>query len=198
MKLYKFENILNEIASVFDMDQWDEQVNTFTDIISTQLNEFVHTTEFDHIYILECSTYPKFEQWNFYKNEIYIDGEKVWLKSPIGTIYPGTIENIWRNKQKTVTVYIDKLDQLGESCKSMFGGCKSLVSVPWFDTSRVTDMSSMFYNCKSLVSVPKFNTNKVCTMYEMFEECPSLSEKTKKAWSSVYDFETHRKKRNEH
>ena len=33
-----YYKILNEIASVFDIDQWDEQVNTFTDTISKDLN----------------------------------------------------------------------------------------------------------------------------------------------------------------
>ena len=36
---------------------------------------------------------------------------------------------------------------------SMFCNCYSLVSVPQFDTSSVTDMSSMFDNCYSFVNV---------------------------------------------
>ena len=41
MKLYKFENILNEIASVFDIDQWDVQANVFTNTVK----DFTDTDE---------------------------------------------------------------------------------------------------------------------------------------------------------
>ena len=39
MKLYKFENILNEIASTFNMDQWNDQVDTFTNDIKSVTEE---------------------------------------------------------------------------------------------------------------------------------------------------------------
>ena len=231
-----YYKILNEIASVFDMDQWDEQINLFTNVIDKQLNTFVHYTKYEDIYILEnCNTHD-FPLYNFYKERCYVNGEKVVLDKY------GTTENKWKDRE-TVDVIIEDLNQLGGSCKFMFANCESLVSIPAsFDTSGVTDMESMFYNCKylesiplfdtsnvadmesmfgwcnSLVSVPKFNTsgvNKMAYMFEgckslvsvplfntsrvtdmerMFQGCYSLSEETKQAWSSVYNFETNEKK----
>ena len=56
----------------------------------------------------------------------------------------------------------------------MFYNCRSLVSVPLFDTSSVTSMDSMFYNCSSMVSVPLFDTSSVTNMDSMFYNCSSL------------------------
>ena len=178
-----YYKILNEIASVFDMDQWDEQVNVFTNVIDKQLNAFVHNTKYNDIYILENNFSHKFPQFDFYRERCYANGEKVELD-----IW-GTIENKWKD-QETVYVIIENLDQLGKSCEYMFSNCFSLVSVPWFDTSRVTDMYSMFNGCESLESVPKFDTNRMTHMGRMFIGCDSLSEETKQEWSSVYNFET--------
>ena len=158
-----YYKILNEIASAFDMDQWDEQVNLFTDVIDKQLNSFVHNTKYNWIYILNNN----FPQFDFYKERCYVNSEKVILDEL------GTTENEW-DDQETVKVIIKDLDQLGESCKSMFHRCHSLVSVPIFNTSRVTDMTSMFYECEFLVSVPLFDTSKVTNMDEMFNGCKSL------------------------
>ena len=182
-----YYKILNEIASVFDMDQWDKRVNLFTDVIDDQLNAFVHNTKYDWIFILESDYGHSFPQYKFYAERCYVNGEKVELESD------GTIRNKWK-EQETVNVTIEDLDQLGEFCQYMFYDCLSLVSVPWFDTSRVKYMGDMFRWCKSLVSVPLFDTSKVINMDEMFYDCPSLSEKTIQEWSSVYNFETNEKK----
>ena len=200
-----YYKILNEIASVFDMDQWDEQVNPFTEVIESQLTYFVHNTKNVWIYILEQYINHDFPQFSFYRERCYVNGEKVELDEN------GTAENKWKD-QETVNVIIKDLDQLGKSCNSMFWGCYSLVSVPWFDTSRVTDMGHMFYECRSLESVPLFDTSRVTDMEcmfgwcnslesvplfvisrltymgDMFYNCPSLSEKTKKEWGSIYNF----------
>ena len=180
-----YYKILNEIASVFDTDQWDEQVNLFTNVIDKQLNTFVHNTKYDIIFILEnYAGHHDFPQFDFYKERCYVNGEKVHLS------FNGVINNDWKDKE-TVNVMIEDLDQI-DSCASMFWGCISLVSVPWFDTSRVTDMSSMFYRCISLVSVPLFDTTGIrpACLTDMFNKCNSLSEETKHEWSSVYDFIT--------
>jgi surface protein len=57
----------------------------------------------------------------------------------------------------------------------MFYGCYSLASVPLFRTSNVTNMSSMFYQCTSLVNIPLFDTSKVTIMNNMFNFCYSLT-----------------------
>ncbi len=56
----------------------------------------------------------------------------------------------------------------------MFSGCKSLVSLPKFDTSHVKDMSEMFKDCTSLQFVPNFDTSKVESMRFMFSGCGEL------------------------
>ena len=181
-----YYKILNEIAATFNMDQWDEQVNLFTDIIDKQLRPFVHYTKSDYIYILENSIHY-FPQFNFYKERCYVNGEKVELDRY------GRTNNKWED-QEIVDVIIEDLDQLGESCKNMFFDCFSLVSVPKFDTSRVTNMCYMFYRCWSLKTVPLFNIRGVTDMDDMFHGCSSLSEKTKQEWSPVYNFTINDKK----
>jgi surface protein len=57
---------------------------------------------------------------------------------------------------------------------SMFSGCPLLQSVPLFDTTSVTTMNSMFTGCNSLESVPLFNTQNVTNMSVMFSSCNSL------------------------
>ena len=176
-----YYKILNEIASVFDIDQWDEQVNIFTNVISRQLRPFVHNTKNSYIFILEQWGDHGFPQYYFYAERCYVNGEKVVLDDD------GTTENKWWD-QETVNVTIEDLDQLSESCEYMFFACSSLVSVPKFDTSGVTNMVGMFARCTSLESVPKFDTSNVTNMNDMFYDCPSLSEETKQEWSSVYNF----------
>ena len=57
----------------------------------------------------------------------------------------------------------------------MFSNCNSLTSVPQFDTSNVTNMNSMFYYCSRLTTVPLFNTVNVTNMGSMFYNCKSLT-----------------------
>jgi len=56
----------------------------------------------------------------------------------------------------------------------MFSYCKSLESVPLFNTVNVTYMSYMFKNNTSLVTVPTFDTTNVVNMNGMFDNCVSL------------------------
>jgi surface protein len=60
------------------------------------------------------------------------------------------------------------------SIVSMFNNCRSLQSVPLFNTASVTSMGSMFQSCTSLQSVPFFNTANVTVMSGMFSGCSSL------------------------
>ena len=57
---------------------------------------------------------------------------------------------------------------------NMFSVCDSLQTVPLLDTSEVTNMSNMFWGCKSLPTIPPLNTSKVTDMSEMFYSCNSL------------------------
>ena len=44
--------------------------------------------------------------------------------------------------------------------RSMFAFCKTLKTVPLFDTKNVTDMRSMFVHCEALETIPLFNIKK--------------------------------------
>ena len=57
----------------------------------------------------------------------------------------------------------------------MFQNCYCLTTVPFLDTSKVTNMSSMFSGCTSLLSIPLFNTINVTNMSYMFRACASLA-----------------------
>ena len=56
----------------------------------------------------------------------------------------------------------------------MFYLCRSLQTVPLFNTAAVTGMTEMFFNCFSLQTVPMFNTVAVTSMQLMFSGCNSL------------------------
>jgi surface protein len=58
---------------------------------------------------------------------------------------------------------------------NMFTQCRSLQSVPLFNTENVTIMTSMFNFCLSLKSVPLFNTSNVTSMANMFNECKLIN-----------------------
>ena len=62
------------------------------------------------------------------------------------------------------------------TANSMFSNCSSLITVPFFDTSNVTNMLGMFEYCEKLENIPLFNTSKVTTMQNMFSDCSSLIE----------------------
>jgi surface protein len=57
----------------------------------------------------------------------------------------------------------------------MFNTCKSLTTIPLFNTGSVTNMADMFYGCSALTSVPILNTSNVTNMYYMFNNCSALT-----------------------
>jgi surface protein len=61
------------------------------------------------------------------------------------------------------------------SMDSVFNGCSFLKNVPLFNTAAVTSMGSMFQNCSFLTSIPLFNTAAVTFMGSMFGGCASLA-----------------------
>ena len=69
--------------------------------------------------------------------------------------------------------------------EAMFEYCSALVDVPLFNTAKVTNMSNMFDNCKSLRAVPKFDTSKVTNMSNMFAHCKALKDVPKFDTSKV-------------
>lgn len=62
------------------------------------------------------------------------------------------------------------------STASMFEGCTSLVDVPLYDTSTVTDFAGMFLGCTALEHVPEFDTVSAHSMQGTFSGCLSLKD----------------------
>lgn len=186
---------LNEIASIFDMDQWDEQVNLFTNVINEQLNYFIYRMpgrdEGNKVRILgggsHCAFYGGY-------GKVYVEDKQI---NSDELEYNGYIDiSEYREKGlKEIHVIIKDLSETIAThhdyygCVAMFSQCTYLVEIPWFDTSKIADMSCMFWCCTSLVNVPKLDTSSVISMESMFYECKSLSEKTKEIWGEIYDFD---------
>ena len=57
----------------------------------------------------------------------------------------------------------------------MFYYCTSLTSIPYLDTSSVTNMDYMCSNCSSLITVKTLFTNSVTDTFCMFENCEKIS-----------------------
>ena len=74
--------------------------------------------------------------------------------------------------------YVERFDvkTIGNvtSMSSMFTGCQSLQSVPFFNTQNVTNMSNMFQYCYSLNFIPNFNTALVTNFTNFANACNSL------------------------
>jgi hypothetical protein len=62
----------------------------------------------------------------------------------------------------------------GESARTLFAGCSSLVNVSQIDTKDVTDFHSMFRSCSSLVTAPLFDTSKGTLFESFFDRCSLL------------------------
>ena len=75
----------------------------------------------------------------------------------------------------TVPVEIFPYLEAQTDMSSMFNNCRSLTTVPVFDTSKATKMNKMFYNCELLQTVPLFDTSSVTNMQDMFYYCSRLT-----------------------
>ena len=214
-----YYKILNEIASIFDMDQWDEQVNLFTKNIKEALEYFVYLNSYPYsLKIFGGHSHAKFYgKNNIYVNEKHIELDNGYMRLGQEFANIDKINVIITDLDETIATHATQQDPTSSEwgCCNMFGNCTKLYSVPCFDTSKVTNMGFMFQHCTSLVSVPKFNTtrvtnmnslfcdceslksvplldtSKVNNMDDMFYNCTSLSKKTKQEWSSVYNFKIH-------
>lgn len=136
-----------------------------------------------------------------------------WLTGSYWVKVQGTTENRWdwyyddpgwdyafegafRDSDNMVQVIAGNSSNV-TSMMNMFEACRSLDSICWLDTSKVTNtrymlaytsistvplfdtssvgvMSSMFTSCRSLVSVPLLDTHNVWSMASMFLDCVSL------------------------
>lgn len=136
-----------------------------------------------------------------------------WLDGSYWVKVQGTTENRWdwyyeypnwdyafegafRDSDNMVQVILGNSSNVTHMM-NMFEACRSLDSICWLDTSKVTNMrymlaytsittvplfdtsrvfytSSMFADCRSLVTVPLFDTHNVDGMESMFLDCSSL------------------------
>ena len=183
------------------ISEWKANTNTVSSIEKRDIQCFVHRLkDREFIKIFE----GEWPQYKDYKDKVYINGKKVELD-----------ENGFTNKLYNKGEYHVIIDEINNvtNCQYMFYGCRRLVEIPLFDTSKVELMSQMFSYCNGLISIPLFNTKNVTTMSWMFEACENLKEvplfdtsklknatgmfnicyklnnETKKAWSHIYNFE---------
>lgn len=61
------------------------------------------------------------------------------------------------------------------NANSMFNGCTSLTTIPLLDFSKVDDLYRIFYDCSSLESVPNLNISNATNLQSMFEKCSKLT-----------------------
>ena len=158
-------------------------------VITPQVGQNITSVNFNQKYALTGSTFPDsspileiiFSCPNltsftlgsttaanvFCKNLVNFSGINMGLLTSFNSIFAGLIslKNISFN---TISSAVTNMN-------SMFSGCRSLVSVPLFNTALVTNMSLMFSSCSSLTTVPLFNTAAVTNMSLMFSSCSSLT-----------------------
>lgn len=137
-----------------------------------------------------------------YTNDLYKVSEE--NKALYGEVTNDNIRNYKNNKDFVYCPYFDtssrtyggKLFYQFENLKvipklntsnfgstyAMFEDCKSLITVPLFDTSNVGKitasnayMNNMFYGCSSITTVPLFDTSNCTSMSFMFTNCSSLT-----------------------
>lgn len=216
-----YNKILKEALDLMDFDSWDDSQQPFQDVISNNLKQiFIYKTgpsyninstdsciRIFYGFSSISGSEPEWPLFSNYKDKVYINGEHVKLK------YSGETEDEFPEGE--YKIYIDDLSGI-ETCFRMFWCCKQLISVPFFDTSKCTNMKMMFSNCENLLKVPEFDTRNVENMTYMFFNCQNiesiplfnlkkinkignggcaifnycfkLNNETKKAWDKVYNF----------
>jgi surface protein len=63
---------------------------------------------------------------------------------------------------------------VGTDLRTMFHSCGNLLTVPTFDTSRVTGMRDTFFGCESIVTMPSKSTGNVAIFQNTWYGCTSL------------------------
>ena len=99
------------------------------------------------------------------------DNSKGGLKT---TTHPATAEHMFTKCRSLTTVPLFDTSNVTDM-RNMFNGCCFLTEIPLFDTSNVTSMNGMFDGCHSLTTVPRFDTSNVQIISNMFNYCYSLT-----------------------
>lgn len=196
------------------LNEWKASTSTVSSIDTKQY--FVFTYKINRKSRIKIFHYG-WNNFQKFRNNVYINNEHIELDSYGWTkvnYEPGTYKVHIEDLN-----YINNSNVIN-SCANMFNECWQLIEVPLFDTSYIKWMDRMFYRCSNLEKIPEFDTHNVTNMYEMFfhctklkdvpllntnsienkyienmfKECDNLSNETKKSWSKIYNFETHKMK----
>ena len=108
--------------------------------------------------------------------EIKLIDESVLSPFPVGTKFG------WSDFKEFAAVLISP-DETDFS--DMFSNCENLETIPYIDTSRVTNMGSMFSNCFKLKTIPQLDTSKVEDVRYMFGGCEEIDDIPLLDFSSV-------------
>ena len=119
---------------------------------------------------------------------LYIDDKKLVYAPKIDTSNVNDMESMFSGCTSLQTVPFYNTSNVFRMTR-MFYGCSRLTSVQLFDTSNVKIMDYMFTGCTSLTSVPLFDTSKVTTMHSMFDGCSGLTSIPLFDTSNVTDME---------
>ena len=184
---YNIQRLLDDIYYALREDNLEKRISSILNInskINTGINEFDPDKGKNYVNIrYKKNNVPglpgrmrifgdKFVDDNFDKCYLLLNNKEIPLTTRINYLKENEEDEFLEIKlieTKKIT-----------SMNSMFGGCKTLISLDNFsewDTSYVTDMSYMFNKCISLKNLPdisKWNTSNVIKMNGMFDACESL------------------------
>ena len=184
---YNTQRLLDDMNCALKENDLEKKINLILDInskINTGLDEFGPCKEKNYVTIKyrKCNVPglpgtmrifgDKFVEENYDKCYLIIDNREMRLTTRVSYVKQNELDDFLEIK----LIETKKITSLN----SMFGGCKTLISLDDFsewDTSFVTDMSYMFNKCISLKILPnisKWNTSNVKKMNGMFDSCESL------------------------
>lgn len=192
-----YYKILNEIASVFDIDQWDEQVGPFTRAIKKEMKFFKYKNPFwdmpglGKIYIFQGA--PS----NIYTNKlkININGKSVSAlpekKTGLGRMgIRWYINNLNLPFSEDIDIFIEGCENI-ENGEYLFSRTDIKHCPDVF--SKIQSGYEMFSYCQDLIHVEFFSTLKEWTYMDIYSNFPgmfrgtrNIDEETKAVWKPVW------------
>ena len=187
-----YYKILNEIASVFDMDQWDEQVNSFVGSIKKEMKFFKYKNPF-----WDMPGLGKIYIFHGTPSNIYTNKLKIIINGKSVSALPDKKNNKW---------YINNLNlPFSEDIDIFIEGCENIeVGDTLFSStdikycpdvfSKIQSGYEMFAYCQSLIHVEFFSNLKEWTYMDIYNNFPWMfrgtqwiDEETKTVWKAAWD-----------